>query len=108
MRKLETDNAIVTETYGVAEEISLKLEVGITTKLDDCFQDGLSEDTFGKMLGYKIDADGTEQVITLIYFSRAVKRWGGDDKDQSKTEKIRRESLPDNLNQAGISCFITF
>ena len=108
MRKLETDNAIVTETYGVAEEISLKLEVGITTKLYDGFQDGLSEDTFGKILGYKIDADGTEQVITLIYFSRAVKRWGGDDKDQSKTEKIRRESLPDNLNQAGISCFITF
>ena len=63
--KLDTGDSVDTEAYGIAGEISWKLEAGITTKLYDGFLDGLREDTLGKILYEKVDADGRKQTITL-------------------------------------------
>lgn len=81
---LDTDDAIFTEVYVIAEEVSSELEVGITTKLYDGFLYGLREDTFVNILYKKVDADGTKQTITLNYLLHPVRCHGGEDKDQSK------------------------
>lgn len=90
--KLDTADAIVSEAYGIAEEISSKLEVGITTELYDGFLDGLREDAFGNILYEKVDANGAKQT-TLNYSSRPVRHRGGDNNAQSKVEEIRNECL---------------
>lgn len=69
---LDTDDAIFTEAYVIAEEVSSELEVGIRTKLYDGFLYGLREDTFVNILYKKVDADGTKQTITLNYLSRPL------------------------------------
>ena len=90
---LDIDHAIITEAYGIAEVISSKLEVGITSKPYDGFVDGLREDTFGNILYKEINADGTEQTIILNYLSLLVRHCGGDGNDQSKVRGIQNECL---------------
>ena len=69
LHKLDTDDAILTEAYGIAKKISSKLEIGITTKLYDSFLDGQRKDTIRNMLYEKVYADCTRQTITPNYLS---------------------------------------
>ena len=93
LHKLDTDDAILTEAYGIAEEMSSRLEVGIKIRLYDGFLDMQREDTFVNILYEKVDADCTKQTKTLNYLSRPVRHQGGDNNNQSKVEEIHNEYL---------------
>ena len=92
LHKLDTDDAILTEAYGIAKKISSKLEIGITTKLYDSFLDGQRKDNQKYVVWESLCRLHKANYNTQLFVTELLRR-GGDDNNQSKVEGIHNECL---------------